>query len=120
MPSFRVRHSNTPLCRPGLRYFSGTPRSDSIGLRPGKLLLFQPILLETRERGQAPIQRVSLTAALFVVQVSSAVRAQAAAFALADDLYGQLQKHLFLKHVRQKEAIPQEKPNLGIVVAQTV
>jgi hypothetical protein len=98
MPSFRVRHSNTPLRRLYLSPLCGRQDRGRIvsGFLPGKLLFFQPVLLEARERGHAMVHRVSLTPALFVVQVGSAARAEAAAFALADYLYGQLQQHLFL------------------------
>src|SRR5467141_4878817 len=96
MPSFWVRHSNTPRCRLSGRIISGLSAL-------WKLLFLEPVLLEARERGHSRVRRVGLTAALFVVQVRAAIRAQPPAVALANDFYGQCQKHLLLDYVRQEE-----------------
>src|SRR2546428_10362831 len=79
MPSFWVRHSNTPRCRLSGRIIAGL-------VALWKLLFLEPVLLEARERGHSRVRRVGLTAALFVVQVRAAIRAQPPAVALADHL----------------------------------
>src|SRR5205085_12592197 len=76
MPPFWVRHDTTPRSR----RLGGLYRA----FGPEKLLFFQPVLLETRERGQAGIRGVGLAAALLVVQVGAAIRAQPPAIALAN------------------------------------
>ncbi len=57
---------------------------DMLGRKARKLLFFQPVLLEARERSQSWVRRVSLTPALFVVQVGAAIGAQTAAVTLAN------------------------------------
>jgi len=91
-----------------------------MGFRPWKLLFFQPVLLQARERGQPRVRRVSLTAALLVVEVSTAIWAQSPAVTLANDLQGQRQQHLFSEHVRQKEAVTLKKADLGVIVLEPV
>src|SRR5467141_3570133 len=100
MPSFWVRHST-----------SLPPQwADYTGLvSPGKLLFFQPVLLEARERGQSRVRRVGLTAALFVVQVRAAARAQPPAVAPANHLERQRQQHLLPQHIRQEESFSFKK-----------
>src|SRR5467141_4428745 len=95
MPSFWVRHST-----------SLPPQwADYTGLvSPGKLLFLQPVLFEARERGHSRVRRVGLTAALFVVQVRAATRAQPPAVALANYFQRQRQQHLLLDHVRQEDS----------------
>src|SRR5258708_13744671 len=75
MPSFWVRHSNTPRCRLSGRIISGLSAL-------GKLLFLEPVLLEARERGHSRVRRVGLTAALFVVQVRPATPPQPPTIAL--------------------------------------
>src|SRR4029077_4278411 len=91
-----------------------------MGFSPGKLLFFQPVLLEARERGQARVRRVGLTAALFMVQVRPAAWAQTPAVASANHLERQRQQHLLLQNIRQEEAFSFEKPYLRVVVFQPV
>jgi hypothetical protein len=79
MPALWVRHSNTPRFRRIGRIISGLQA-------PGKLLFLEPVLLEARERGHSRVRRVGLTAALFMVQIRAASRAQPPAVALADHL----------------------------------
>src|ERR1700730_3924628 len=55
-------------------------------------------------------------AALFMIQVRAAIRAQTAAVAAANHLHWQRQQHLFPQQVCQKETFPFEKTNLGIVL----
>src|SRR5712671_7302422 len=97
MPSFWVRHSNTPRCRLSGRIISGLSAL-------WKLLFLEPVLLEARERGHSRVRRVGLTAALFMVQVRAAIRAQSPAVALAYHLQRQRQQHLLFDHVRQEES----------------
>src|SRR5258707_31475 len=66
------------------------------------------------------VRRVGLTAALFVVEVRPAIRAQAAAVALADHLQRQRQQHLLLQHVRQEESFSLVESNLSVIVLQPV
>ena len=101
MPSFRVRHSTTPYSARWRR---------CIGLPARKLLFFQPVLFEARQRSQSWVRRVSLTAALFMVQVRAAIGAQTAAVALADDLQRQRQQHLLFTTSARKSPSPWKKP----------
>src|SRR5450631_645918 len=110
MPSFRVRHSNTPRFRP--------LGPDCRGFRPGNLLFFQPVLLQAREGSQSRVCGVRLTAALFVIQIRAAIRAQSPAVAAADDLHRQCQQHLFAQHIRQEQPFPCKKTNLRVVFPQ--
>src|SRR5580698_6956045 len=91
-----------------------------MGFRPCKLLFFEPVLLQARERSQPWIRRVGFTAALLVIQVSAAIWAQAPAVTLANDLQGERQKHLFSKNIGQKEAVTFKKANFGVVVLKPV
>ena len=91
-----------------------------MGFRPWKLLFFQPVLLQARERGQPRVRRVGLTAALLMVQVGTATGAQSPAVTLANDLQGQGQQHLLSEHIRQKEAITLEEAYLSVVILQLV
>src|SRR5947208_15219649 len=97
MSPFWVRHDTTPRSR----RLGGLYRA----FGPEKLLFFQPVLLETRERGQAGIRGVGLAAALLVVQVGAAIRAQPPAIPLATGLYGKLQKHLLFQYLQHDNAI---------------
>src|SRR5271165_5654859 len=63
------------------------------------LLLFEPVLLQARQRGQAGIGTELLAAAFLVVQIRSTMRAKAAAVAAADHLHGNGQVHLLGQHV---------------------
>src|SRR6266566_1381474 len=85
-----------------------------------KLLFFQPVLLETRERSQTRIRGVGLAPALFVVQVGAAIRTQPPAVALANGLDGKRQKHLLFQHVRQEKPISFVKADFRIVILQAV
>src|SRR5450432_3109535 len=111
MPTFRVRHSTTPYSARWRRYDRAAARN---------LLFFQPVLLEARERGQTWVRRVSLTPALFMIQVGTTIGAQTAAVALADDLEGQRQKHLLFDYIGQEESFTLEKSNFSIVVFELV
>src|SRR5256885_15771704 len=51
------------------------------------LLFLEPVLLQSRQGSQARIHAVSLAAALFVVQIRAACRAQSAAIAAANCLH---------------------------------
>src|SRR5205807_4312021 len=113
MPSFWVRHSNTPRSRLSGRIISGL-------LALENLLFLEPVLLEARERGHSRVRRVGLTAALFVVQVRTAIRAQSPAITLADHLQRQRQQQLLPQHVRQEESFSFVESNLGLVVFQLV
>jgi hypothetical protein len=64
---FWVRHRCTPS-RPLVA-------AEFMGFRPGKLLFFQPVLLQARERRKARIAGMRLAPALLVIQVSTAVGA---------------------------------------------
>src|SRR5437763_15763222 len=112
MSPFWVRHDTTPRSR----RLGGLYRA----FGPEKLLFFQPVLLETRERGQAGIRGVGLAAALLVVQVGAAIRAQPPAIALANGFDGKRQKHLLFQHVRQEKAISFVKSDLRIIILQPV
>src|SRR5215470_6036172 len=112
MPPFWVRHKLhlVPAALGGLYRAFG----------PEKLLFFQQVLFDTRERGQAGIRSMGLAAALFVIQVGAAIRAQPPAIALANGLDGKRQQYLLFQHVRQKKAISFVKADIRIVIFQPV
>src|SRR6476661_2871583 len=66
------------------------------------LLLFEPVLLQTRQGRRTGIGCMAFTAAFLVIQIHSALRAQATAIAAADGLHRQGQENLFGQHVGQK------------------
>src|SRR6202795_3032562 len=54
-------------------------------------------------------------AALFIVQVGSAVRAKAPAVAAADYLHGKGEVHLFGKDIRKEKAVAFEERDFGVI-----
>src|ERR1700722_16699794 len=61
---------------------------------------------------------MSLTTALFVVQIRAAIRAKSSAIAAADDLHRQRQQNLLTQHVCQEQPFPLIKPNLCVAFLQ--
>src|SRR5215475_3432360 len=89
-----------------------------MGFRPGNLLFFQPVLLQARQWRESRVCRMSLAAALFVVQICAAIGAKSAAIAAANYLHRQSQQNLFTKYIRQEQPFPLKKSNLCVVVLQ--
>ena len=83
--------------------------------RLGFLLLFEPVLFQTRQRRRAWIGCVTFTAAFLVVQIHSTLGTQPAAIAAADRLHRQSQKDLFRQHIGQKHSFAFEKCDFGVV-----
>lgn len=86
--------------------------------RLGFLLLFEPVLFQTRQRRHTWIGCVTFTAAFLVIQIHSALRTKTAAIAAANRLHGQSQKDLFGQNVCQEHAFALEKRNFGVVQLQ--
>src|SRR5580704_12169506 len=109
--AFWIRHCSSSIDRPLLerpkwkRYCS-------------VLLLFEPVLLETGQRGKPGVGGMLFAAAFFVIQIGTAMRAKAAAIAAANDLHRERQIHLLGQNVGEKQAVTFEEGNLGIVQIQ--
>src|SRR5216683_3356909 len=61
---------------------------------------------------------MSLAAALFVIQIRSAVGAQPPAIAAANHFHRQRQQYLLSQHVRQKQSFALEKTDFRVVILQ--
>jgi hypothetical protein len=88
--------------------------------RLGFLLLFEPVLFQTRQRRRAWIGCVTFTAAFLVVQIHSALGAQPPAIASADRLHRQSQEDLFGQNIGQEHSFALEKRDFGVVELQTL
>jgi hypothetical protein len=88
---------------------------DSMVFRRLLLLLFEPVLLQARQRGKSRVARMGLAAALVGVQVGATVGAQAAAVAATDDFHGKSQQNLLGKHVGQEQAVALKKGDFGVI-----
>ncbi len=88
--------------------------------RLGFLLLFEPVLFQTRQRRHTRIGCVTFTAAFLVIQIHSALGTQSAAVAAADRLHRQCQKDLLGQNIGQKHSFALEKRNFGVVKLQTL
>jgi len=86
----------------------------------GFLLLFEPVLFQTRQRRYAWIGCVTFTAAFFVVQIHPALGTQAAAIATADRLHRQSQEDLFGEDIGQEHSFAFKKRNFGVVQFQAL
>src|SRR6202451_3200922 len=82
------------------------------------LLLFEPVLLQTGQRGEPGVGGMLFAAAFFVVQIGAAMRAEAAAIAAANDLHGQSQVHLLGQNIGKEQAVTFEEGDFGIVQIQ--
>ena len=88
--------------------------------RLGFLLLFEPVLFQTRQRRRAWIDCVTFTAAFLVIQIHSTLGTQPAAIAAADRLHRQSQEDLFGQNIGQKHSFALEKRNFSVVELQTL
>jgi hypothetical protein len=86
----------------------------------GFLLLFEPVLFQTRQRRYAWIGCVTFTAAFLVVQIHPALGTQAAAIAAADRLHRQSQEDLFGENIGQEHSFSFKKRNFRVVQFQTL
>src|SRR5277367_2542265 len=106
--AFWIRHCSSSIDRPLLerpkwkRYCS-------------VLLLFEPVLLQTGQRG---VGCMLFAAAFFVIQVGAAMRAEAAAIAAADDLHGKRQIHLLGQNIGEEQAVTFEERDFSVVQIQ--
>jgi hypothetical protein len=88
--------------------------------RLGFLLLFEPVLFQTRQRRRAWIGCVTFTAAFLVIQIHSTLGTKPAAIAAADCLHRQSQEDLFSQNVGQEHALALKERDFGIVELQTL
>src|SRR5271156_5890304 len=109
--AFWIRHCSSSIDRPLLerpkwkRYCS-------------VLLLFEPVLLQTGQRGKPGVGGMLFAAAFFVIQVGAAMRAEAAAIAAADDLHGKRQIHLLGQNIGEEQAVTFEERDFSVVQIQ--
>src|ERR1700682_5697951 len=82
---------------------------------PSFLLLFEPVLFQTRQGRRTRVRDVGFTAAFLVVQVYPALRAETPAIAAADHFHWQRQEHLFGQDVGQEESFALKKSNFGVI-----
>ena len=87
MTSFWIGHTVPP--------FAPNRMVHSMVFPLGFLLLFEPLLLQTRQGRHARVRDVDFTAAFLVVQIDSALRAKSPAIAAADNFHRQREEHLF-------------------------
>jgi hypothetical protein len=87
----------------------------SMAFPPRFLLLFEPVLLQTRQGRHTRVRNVGFTAAFLVVQVHTALGAKSPAIAAADDFHRQRQKHLFGQDISQEQSFPLEKSDFRVV-----
>src|SRR5271163_1469234 len=111
MTTFWIGHSSSSIDRP-LQERPKWKRYCSV------LLLFEPVLLQTGQRGEPGVRGMLFAAAFFVVQVGAAMGAKAAAIAAADDLHGKRQVHLFGQNIGEEQTVTFEKGDFGIVQIQ--
>ena len=88
--------------------------------RLGFLLLFEPVLFQTRQRRRTRIGCVTFTAAFLVIQIHSALGTQPAAIAAADRLHRQSQEDLLGQNIGQEHSLALEKGDFGVVKLQTL
>ena len=88
--------------------------------RLGFLLLFEPVLLQTRQRRRTRIGCVTFTAAFLVIQIHSALGTQPPAIAAADRLHGQSQEDLFGQHIGEEHPFAFKERNFRVVQLQTL
>jgi hypothetical protein len=86
----------------------------------GFLLLFEPVLFQTRQRRRAWIGCVTFTAAFLVIQIHAALGTQPPAIATTDRLHGQSQEDLFGENIGQKHSLAIEKRDFGVVEPQAL
>jgi hypothetical protein len=78
-------------------------------------LLFEPVLLQASQWSEARIGSVLFAAALFVIQVGTAVGAQAPAIAAADNLHRKREIYLLGEDVGQEQAVAFKESDFGVV-----
>ncbi len=88
--------------------------------RLGFLLLFEPVLFQTRQGRRAWIGCVTFTAAFLVIQIHSALGTKPAAIAAAYRLHGQSQEDLLRQNIGQEHSLALEKSDFGVVKLQTL
>jgi hypothetical protein len=91
-----------------------------MAFRLGFLLLFEPVLFQTRQRRRAWIDCVTFTAAFLVIQIHSALGTQPPAIASADRLHWQSQEDLLGHNVGQEHSFAFEKRDFGVVELQAL
>jgi len=88
--------------------------------RLGNLLLFEPVLFQTRQRRHTWIGCVTFTAAFLVIQIHSTLGTQPAAIAPADRFHRQSQENLLGQNIGQEHSLALKKRNFGIVELQAL
>jgi hypothetical protein len=86
----------------------------------GFLLLFEPVLFQTRQRRCAWIGCVTFTPAFLVIQIHATLGTQAPAIATADRLHRQSQEDLLGQDIGQKHPFTLEKCDFGVVELQAL
>src|ERR1700675_5218502 len=92
--AFWIRHSSSSIDRP-LQERPKWKRYCSV------LLLFEPVLLQTGQRGEPGVRGILSAAAFFVVQIGAAMGAEATTIAAANDLLWKRQVYQLRQNVRQ-------------------
>src|SRR6202451_4089759 len=106
--TFWIGHSSSSIDRP-------LPERPKWKRYCSVLLLFEPVLLQTGQRGKPGVGGMLFTAAFFVIQIGAAMGAEAAAIAAADDLHGEGEIYLFSQNIGQETAAPFEEGDFGVV-----
>src|SRR6202050_1366200 len=109
--AFWIRHSSSSIDRP-------PPERPKWKRYCSVLLLFEPVLLETGQRGEPGVRGMLFTTAFFVIQIGAAMGAEAAAIAAADDLHGEGAVYFLGQNIGQKQAVTFEEGDFGVVQIQ--
>ncbi len=88
--------------------------------RLGFLLLFEPVLFQTRQRRHTRIACVTFTAAFLIIQIHSALGTQPPAIAAANRLHRQSQEDLLGQNIGQEHSFALEKRYFGVVELQAL
>ena len=83
--------------------------------RLGFLLLFEPVLFQTRQRRSTRIGYVTFTAAFLIIQIHAALGTKPPAIAAADRLHGQGQENLFGQDIGEEHALSLEERDFRVV-----